>query len=187
MTFNQVKTAQAAAWILSTCGNPMEIMKLVKLLYLSDRASFAKTGQSLTGDRMVSMPYGPVLSTTYTVMNGEGPRVPGGWDCWVSDRVGHRVALHEHCNAVREKLTELSDADIELINGVCAEFGRLGSWELSDYTHKHCPEWEDPHGSSYPISYKRLFNALGKTDEDAEALAEYARADDEIDLLFSRL
>lgn len=165
----------------------MEIMKLVKLLYLSDRASFAKTGGSLTGDRMVSMPYGPVLSTTYNVMNGEGPRVAGGWDCWISDRMGHRVALHEHCNVAREKLTELSDADIALIEGVCAEFGRLGSWELSEYTHKHCPEWEDPHGSSYPITYRKLFRALGKDETEADSLAEFAQADDEVDLLFSRL
>lgn len=187
MTFNQVKTAQMAAWILSRCGSPMDIMKLMKLLYLSDRASFAKFGQSMTGDRMVSMPYGPVLSTTLNVMNGAGPRVHGGWDCWVSDRAGHRLALHDNCAPDRDSLDELSQADFDVLEEVCAQFGHFGTFELSDYTHLHCPEWEDPRGSSVGIKYETLFKALGKSEEQAAQLVANVEQDDELDLMFSRL
>lgn len=165
----------------------MDIMKLVKLLYLSDRTSLERYGYSMTGDRMVSMPYGPVLSSTYSVMNGDGPRIPGGWECWISDRAGHRLALQPECEPTEDALDELSPADMQVMESVCEEFGRYSALELSDYTHKHCPEWENPRGSSYPISYETLFRAVGKSEDEAKSLAESAKEIDKIDLMFSRL
>ena len=40
----------------------------------------------------------------------------------------------------------------------------MSKYELRDYTHQHCPEWEDPNGSSTPIPYERVFKFLGKPD-----------------------
>jgi len=45
----------------------------MKLLYLAERRSFEKHGEPMIGDRLVSMPQGPVLSCTYNLMNGELP------------------------------------------------------------------------------------------------------------------
>lgn len=187
MAYNQVKTAQMAAWILSKCGSPMNIMKLMKLLYLSDRVSFEQLGISMTGDRMVSMPYGPVLSATLNVMNGAGPTPQGGWSAWITARASNRLGLKEGCDVQRDDMDELSDAELKIIDEICQQFGRMGSFELSDYTHKHCPEWTDPNGSSIPISYAALFRALGRKEDEAAVLASVVKQDDEIDLAFSRL
>jgi hypothetical protein len=39
---------------------------------------------------------------------------------------------------------------------------------------RHCPEWEDPQGSSTPIPYERVFKFLGKAQ--AGELAEHVEA-----------
>jgi hypothetical protein len=50
-------------------------------------------GAGMTGDNPVSMPHGPVLSTTYDHMNGALPSAQGGWESWIADREGHLVDL----------------------------------------------------------------------------------------------
>ena len=60
--FNDRKTAQAAAWLLDRQEGRMPYLKLIKLLYLADRQSLIESGYPITGDRLVSMDRGPVLS-----------------------------------------------------------------------------------------------------------------------------
>ncbi len=60
--FEEKKAAQAAAYLLKLHGEPMKYFVLIKLLYLADRQSLIETGLPITGDKMVSMPHGPVLS-----------------------------------------------------------------------------------------------------------------------------
>ena len=42
-----------------------DYIKLIKLLYLADRAALIETGSPITGDRYVSMKFGPVLSNVF--------------------------------------------------------------------------------------------------------------------------
>lgn len=62
--FNEKKAAQAAAFFLFQAGQPVSVLKLTKLLYLAERRSFERHGSPMIGDRLVSMPHGPVLSVT---------------------------------------------------------------------------------------------------------------------------
>ena len=80
MTFDQRKVAQAAAWFVSRSGGAINILKLMKLLYLADRQALASFARSISGDRMVSMPHGPVLSQTLELANGEFESIAGGWE-----------------------------------------------------------------------------------------------------------
>jgi len=187
MAFNEAKTAQMAARILARCGSPMDILKLMKLLYLSDRQFYDSFGSSISGDRMVSMPHGPVLPTTLNVMNGAGTRAPGGWDSWVADRSGHRISLQRGAKPTRDDLDELSDVELQVIDAVCDRYAHMDTFRLRDYTHDYCEEWVDPRGSSFPIHYRKLFEALGKEQAEVEELAQAAEEDDRIDRLFSRL
>ncbi len=108
-------------------------------------------------DRFVSMPQGPVSSTTYEcVCTGAD-----GWDAFVSDRAGHCVELAKADISV-EDLDELSESDVETLELTWNEFGRMNQWELVKYTHDNCPEWEDPEGSSVTIPYSRIFKFLSK-------------------------
>ena len=46
-------------------NTPLDTIVLIKLLYLADRKALLESGYTITGDGMVSMPLGPVLSTIY--------------------------------------------------------------------------------------------------------------------------
>ena len=153
----------------------MPLIKLVKLLYLAERASLQRYGEPLTGDRLVAMPHGPVLSMTYEHMNGALPSTEGGWESWIADREGHEVALRDpsKLRTPEQDLLSLSDSDLEVLGEVWSQFGHWDRWKLRDYTHSEaCPEWEDPEGSSRPIPYEVLFSKLGFSPEQTAALVQ---------------
>ena len=70
--FNEKRTAQAAAFMLHSAGGRLPLLKLMKLLYLAERESLRLFGEPISGDKLVSMPHGPVLSKTLDMMNGWG-------------------------------------------------------------------------------------------------------------------
>lgn len=188
MAFNQVKTAQVASWIIAKCGNPIEVLKLMKLLYLVDRRAMELYGYSVTGDRMVSMPHGPVLSQTLAVINGAGrPDTQGGWDSRMTDREGRRIGLKPGVDVSPDALDELSDMDLQIMEEVVNEHGARRAWDLREYTHNECPEWEDPQGSSRPISSEQLFSAFGFGDQKVARLSDMHKSDDSIDFIFSQV
>jgi uncharacterized phage-associated protein len=176
LLFDERKAAQAAAFLLHSAGGELPLIKLMKLLYLSERLSLQKYGEPLTGDRMVSMPYGPVLSMTYEHSNGNATSsIEGGWDAWISDRAEHKVALVDGSmvNEPAEDLLALSDSDIDVLSETWKQFGRMSRWEIVNYTHnpQNCPEWQDPEGSSKPITYEKLFSVFGFSANDSSEAA----------------
>lgn len=170
--FNERKTAQAAAFLLYRAGGQLPLIKLMKLLYLAERQSLQKYGAPITGDKLVSMDNGPVLSMTLNHINGLALSCEGGWDTWISDRADHIVALRD-ASMIRspvKDLLALSDSDLEVLEAVWTEFGHWERWELVRYTHDKLPEWQDPQGSVLPITYESLFDALGFSQGQAGAL-----------------
>jgi len=184
--FNEKKAAQAAAYFLFRAGSSLKVLKLMKLLYLAERRSFEKYGEPMIGDKLVSMPLGPVLSITYNHMNGELRSVEGGWDTWVADRAEHDLALRnpQALRSPEQDLLELSDADLQILGETWQKFGRMDQWELRDYTHDHCPEWKDPEGSMIPMQPEELFEALKFTPAQREAAMAKLRAEDAINAAF---
>lgn len=176
--------AQMAAFFTDKEGGEIEILKLIKLLYLADRESIDRHGEPISYDKMISMEHGPVLSRTLNLINGmlSGPNADQ-WDAWISDRADHRVSLVRE--ATRENLDYLSDADIEVLETVWAQFGPMTKWEISDYTHNELGEWRDPHESSLPINPVELLRELGRSNEESEAIAQDIREQREIYALIS--
>ena len=82
--FDERKIAQMAAFFL---GQPPECrmsnLKLTKRLYLSDREAIREFGWPSLGDRLVSVPGGPLLSQTLNLMYGDVESMPGGWECLI--------------------------------------------------------------------------------------------------------
>lgn len=185
--FDERRAAQAAAFLLFKANGHLPLIKLVKLMYLAERLSLQRYGEPITGDRLVSMPHGPVLSQTYNHINGAVPSIDGGWETWIADRAGHEVALRDESmiRSPEQDLTRLSETDLEVLAETWNQFGHWDRWRLVRYTHSSaCPEWEDPDGSSLPIEYKTLFEKLGYSPEQAEALtnrlAEQSRLNDSL-------
>jgi len=70
--YDPLKTVQAAALFLKLNRQPMEYMKLIKLLYIADRMALDRMDDTITGDNYVSMDHGPVLSKVYNLIS-HGP------------------------------------------------------------------------------------------------------------------
>jgi len=185
--FNERKAAQVAAWFLRQSNGSMAHLKLIKLMYLAERRAMDKHGSLITGDRFVSMDQGPVPSLTLSYLNGEKRNGPDGWDKWISDKADHQVALMDRAKSAL--LDELSVAETEVLSTVWQRFGRMSKWDLVDYLHdaKNCREWKDPDGSSVPISYDQIFEALGREPDEAAVLAERIEEQRRIDKVLASI
>jgi uncharacterized phage-associated protein len=171
--FDERRAAQAAAYLLFKAGGKLSVVKLMKLLYLAERLSLQRYGEPLTGDKAVSMPHGPVLSMTLELINGARPSSLNGWDSWISDRANHTVELAD-LSAIRsaDDLPRLSESDVEVLQETWERFGHMEQFALVNYTHDNIPEWHDPEGSSFPISYADIFRGTGMDEKTAARLAE---------------
>lgn len=183
--FNECKVAQMAAYLLAKDGARMAHLKLMKLLYLSDRRSMEFFGFPITGDHVVAMPHGPVLSMTLNLIDGDVESCENGWESWISDKANHQVSLKRQPSI--DLLDELSTADLSCMDAVWNEFGHMDKWQIRDYTHEHCPEWKDPRGSSVAIPYEEIFTALGKSPETASKLCARIESSRSLDNLFACL
>lgn len=180
--FNIKKAAQVVAFFASAQGGSINVLKLTKLVYLADRRFMALHGAPILNDRLVSMDHGPVNSITYECVNGAQSDNPA-WSAFIDDRAGYQIG--SLFDVREEHLDELSRAEFDTLQQTWAEFGHMDRYEIRDYTHQHCPEWEDPDGSSNPIPYERVFKFLGKAD--AASLRDRVVADREVDEFFASL
>jgi uncharacterized phage-associated protein len=165
MRYREDKATQAAARLLWRRGAPMSHLKLIKLLYLVDREALIRFGRPVTGDSYVSMPHGPVLSSTLDRINqGEYYR-DGYWGRHIAPKQDHQVALR---GGVPND--QLSRAEEELIDEVFEKYGRMRRWDLVEFTHT-LPEWHDPQGSSHPIDPAEILRDAGYSDDDIRDIA----------------
>lgn len=163
--FSEKKVAQMSAYFLAKLGGRVAYIKLIKLLYLAERQAMAKWGDSISGDLFVSMPHGPVLSRTYDLIKGLGG---SAWNDLIKDETNYEVSLRGSIS--EDDLDQLSRADIRILDSTFEEYGKLDPFELVDYTHNNCKEWQDPNGSSFPIKPEDIFRALGKDEDQVQKL-----------------
>lgn len=178
--FNARKAAQVVAYFAKAQGGSINVLKLVKLVYLADRAFLAKYDATITNDRFVSMDHGPVNSATLDHI--DGCQVDDAWEAIVTDRAGHQVGL-TNPEISFDDLDELSEAEVEVLEETWGKFGGMTKYQVRDYTHKNCPEWEHPHGSSNPIPFERVLKFLGK--ENSPLLATRIESERALDALFA--
>jgi uncharacterized phage-associated protein len=185
MIYNDRKAAQIGAFFLSQAHGVLPHMKLMKLMYLADREQLRKYAQSISGDNLSSMDYGPILSQTLNLINGTESS-KDGWRHWISDKANHKVKLIRHVSN-RRQLDELSDAEIGTLEAIWGEFGKLDQFELSKYCHDHCDEWKDPQGSSNPIPYEHVLRAVGWNKDAAKEAAESIESQQHLNRKLARL
>lgn len=159
--FKTRKAAQVAAFFAAMAGGKINILKAVKLIYLSDRLSMEQRDAPITNDQYFSMPFGPVNSYTYNYMNGVAPSRQEQWHEFIGIRDGNDLPLSRTV-AIPNDLDELSRSEIRILREIWDQFEDIDRFDLAEWTHKFCPEWVDPHGSSIPIDYATIFKKLGK-------------------------
>ncbi|MEP7452798.1 Panacea domain-containing protein [Phyllobacterium sp. SB3] len=160
--YDVAKAAQAVVFFATKAGGAINVLKLAKLLYLSEREFLTRYDEPMFYDRLAALPDGPVTSVTLNLINGhlEDPV----WQKFVAARAGYDIAPAQGVSSA--ELTDLSKADLEVLDAIWAKFGSFDKYKLRDWTHKpeNVPEWKDPNGSSNDISYQSVFEHLHKDD-----------------------
>jgi uncharacterized phage-associated protein len=159
--FDQAKAAQLAGILLQMRGGRMHYMKLIKLMYLADREALLRSGHPITNDAYVSMPHGPVLSATLDLIN-EGPDDGTPWHQLIER------STDPYCVRLKARPTtdKLSEDEREIAGRVFARYGHMNRYTLRDLLHQILPEWQDPQGSSLPITYRDILLAGGKSEPE---------------------
>lgn len=160
---NIQKTLQVVSTVLHLHGTKdMSYLRLLKLLYIADRESIGETGQSITGDRVVAMEYGPVLSGVYNlIMKGDTT----SWPLWSEyfRTLGYRIEqIKELGNG------KLSRYEIGKLRELTKRYEDKNEWQMVAITHEF-PEWKrnDPGTSSKPIPLTHILAALGRSADEA--------------------
>ncbi len=168
--FNEAKATQAAAFFLKLRGGRMHYIKLIKLLYLADRESLLRWGLPFTTDRHVSMDNGPVLSRILNLITDDIPKPV--WSAYISAPLGeYEIQL------IKDAPTDqLSKAEEKLMAEIFDKFGHMNRWELIDKVMHKLPEWQNPCGSSFPISVRDILEAGGEDAHDIRAIVKEINA-----------
>ena len=84
LKFNYQRTLQAVSVLLRRSGPSKSdnYMRLIKLLYIADRESLKETGRPITGDSVVAMERGPVLSHVLGLIKGQSFNSPD-WEKFI--------------------------------------------------------------------------------------------------------
>ncbi len=160
--FSARKAAQVTAFFAIRSRGRINVLKATKLVYLADRLSMERRDHPITDDNFVSMPFGPVNTYTYSYMTGAATIRQDEWAEFIGPRSGYDLPLRE--NVTEEKLDELSQGDLRILEEVWATFADIDRFDLAEWTHRFCPEWRDPNGSSIPIDFATVFAKLGKKE-----------------------
>ncbi len=168
--FHPEKAVEAAAILLKLHGKPMKYLGLLKMLYIADRIALQRMEQPITGDRYVSMDYGPVLSGVYDMIKGKP--VDHGLPLW-SKFISPSSANYDVSLLSDPGNEDLCEEEEEIIQQVYQAFGHLDPFDVAEWTHD-LPEWKDPHGSAIPIMVEDILKNVGKSEEEIGEIQQSA-------------
>lgn len=175
--FKSDKAAQIAAFFAAHQPG-IEKLKLIKLIYLAERAFLAQHGHPMLYDELFSMKDGPVCSAALNGING---RIDTDkWTKFISMKSNRYVKAN--LGADRDLLDEVSDAELAVLNNIWDEFGHMSASQIRKWTHDNCPEYTEIDHGRVPISYASVFKALGENQlaSELEKRINYSRKVDSL-------
>jgi hypothetical protein len=166
LPFNETKATQAASRLLILGGGKMEYIKLIKLLYLLDRATLLKWGRPVTTDRYVSMANGPVVRRIYDlIIEPPDPAAELIWRRYISPPKNYAVRLLKEPG-----ISELSLAEDRMAAAIFRKFGAKHWTDLIKFSHT-LPEWHNPEKRRIAeITITDILKAGKKTDSEIEEI-----------------
>lgn len=164
------KTAHMAMEFLRLAGGRLDVLSLIKFMYLADRTSLARNGYPISYDEYYSLPYGPVLSQVYDNIKGNVKSEDHLWNTLITKEEDNTLVLKQE-----EEPLSLSMAELEVIRDVYNDHKAYIGAKFIEHVHRICPEWEDPQGSSSPISLEKILLALGLEQDDVEKVQSNLR------------
>jgi len=182
--FNEIRTTQAALYLLHKGGGSFDHYFLIKMLYYTDRRSLITIGRTLTGDRMVSMQYGPVLSIVKDLTDKDQSSVLQANPYWTqhirprTPETGHTVIAVDEVkpDQLTSRELQILDESFELVyttlehdfNKVCKYFEDLPEWDPNAKEKK----------TSIPIDTHKILKSAGKTEDRIAEIISMQNMDD---------
>ena len=172
--FSVKKAICLSQWIIGTYGKVQKktqrkyinYTKLVKLVYFCDREMLREHNRFITGDKMYSMPLGPVPSKLYSLIK-EYTTTKIYKEIKIYDEDQFIWNLHMSTEAynlfIKKPLEDiiLDEEELKISKEITDVLGLLNWKQLVDLTHEFLPEWNDPQGSPLLIPQDTIISALG--------------------------
>jgi hypothetical protein len=165
--FSPQKATEVVAQFLKLAHGRINIMKLVKLVYLLDRESIGRRGVPVVGGAYLSMRNGPVTSEILDLVNsGSLWSCETNWDQFISARRNYEVELTH--DPGRDHLSEF---ELGLIAEVFALHEKEDQFALRDWCHAHCGEWLPLETGLAAISLVDIAEEVGRDPDEVLANA----------------
>jgi len=159
--FSVLKAAQVIAFLVLEQGGKADMIKTVKLAYMSDRKFLDDFNRPILNDDLYCLDHGPIDSFTLNLIKGKASKED--IDVWKQFLNPVDKATWKFTTFSKNMyLGELSDAEEDVMRRIVRRFKDLGPFELVDWIHSHCREWSNPRGTSTLLSYGDVLKALGK-------------------------
>jgi hypothetical protein len=181
--FDIRKAIAATAFLAEQESGKLDMFLAIKMLYLADKKALESWGKTVTGDKMVAMPKGPVLSTIYNLFKGIGTADNlKEWNSNFTETVGNAIHLVK-----KPDLGPLSEEERDVLEVARQEIIGVAPFEVADWLHSCCPEWQDPHGSSKAIDPAGILRNAGRTEDEISMIEQSSEAFKEIEKVLSNL
>jgi uncharacterized phage-associated protein len=169
LDFDIKKAIAAVAFLLQQQGEQLDMFLGLKMLYIADKNALIHWGKTITGDSFISMKQGPVLSRIYDLFKGtaKDKKSQQEWNAFFSQKVNNAIHLLKPVD-----IGVLSQREKEILEKSRQEILSCAPWEVADWLHQICPEWQDPKGSSRPIDPALILRNAGRTDEEIKTIKE---------------
>ncbi len=133
MDLKHNKNVQLVAFFANKGGGIINKMKMLKLVWLSDRLHLLTHGRPVSKDEYVAMEYGPVASMIKNIAEGKSNEFALSF-----------VKPEGILNVVAVKEADkryFSQTDLNVLETVWIEFGHIQEFGLSELSHFY-PEWK---------------------------------------------
>ena len=106
---------------------------------------------------------------------------PACWDDYISDRGEHNIGLKKE-----PEIQSLSQSELGLIETIYEQHGDKDQWQIRDWCHMNCGEWEPLQSGRSDIPIERIAERVGKSPAEAQKISDEARESSMLRRAFTR-
>ena len=175
--FESRKAAQISAFFALKSIVPkhgvIEKLKLIKLIYFSEREYLRRYHLPMLFDEFYSLPHGPICSATLNGIDGKlDDDDETVWSEFIARNGNIVVAVKKFA---RDSFDAISNREMKMLKFIWHRFGEMTASQLRNYSHENCPEYTEIEKGRIPISYREVMEALGVEKSEAESIEDSVR------------
>lgn len=172
---NIEKSLDVMYYFVNKLGDSITDVKLMKLMYFSDRKALLETGFPITDDSYYIMNRGPILSSTLDHLNQYTDEISSIFEKPQSKNEGGYSIREIKLKAKAERdCNYLAEIEVEILDSIFDELSGMSTNEIVQYAHddKICPEWRFPRGSSIALPIENILLHHGIGAEEAKQMIQ---------------